>query len=97
MKKNLRSNVFKDKETADEVYKNLDQEKVKDVKKLYNEYAGKDESELKQKLFEMTRQGKEDGSLTDDAIDQMAKKIAPMLDGEKRSKLNSIVSMLKNN
>lgn len=97
MKKNLRSNVFKDKETADEVYKNLDQEKVKDVKKLYKEYAGKDESELKQKLFEMTRQGKEDGSLTDDAIDQMAKKIAPMLDGEKRSKLNSIVSMLKNN
>lgn len=101
MKKDLRSgfrsNVFKDEDKAKEIYKDLDQDKVRDVKKIYKEYAGKDEGELKERLFEMAKQGREDGSLNDDAIDNMAKRIAPMLDGEKREKLNSLIAMMKNN
>lgn len=95
MKKDLRSKVVNDPNKAKEVYKDIDQDKVKDVKKIYKEYAGKDEGELKQKLFEMAQKGKEDGSLNDDSIDQMAKRIAPMLDKDKQQKLNSLISMLK--
>lgn len=93
MKKDLRSSMKKDKD----IYREFDKDKVDDVKKIYNQYAGKDESELRQKLFEMAKQGREDGSLNDEVIDNMAKRIAPMLDGEKRQKLNSFIAMMKNN
>lgn len=97
MKKDLRSGLHKDMKEAEEIYKNMDKDKIKDVKKIYSEYAGKDEGELKQTLFDMAKKGREDGSLNDEQIDSMAKKIAPMLDSEKRAKLNSLISMLKNN
>lgn len=97
MKKDLRANLGVSKKPAEELYKDVDKGQVEDVKKLYSQYAGKDEGELKQKLLEMAKQGKEDGSLNDESIDNMAKKIAPMLDKEKQQKLNSLLSMLKNN
>lgn len=97
MKKDLRANLGVSKKPEEELYKDVDKGKVEDVKKLYSQYAGKDEGELKQKLMEMAKQGKEDGSLNDESIDNMAKKIAPMLDKEKQQKLNSLLSMLKNN
>lgn len=97
MKKDLRANLGVSKKPEEELYKDVDKGQVEDVKKLYSQYAGKDEGELKQKLLEMAKQGKEDGSLNDESIDNMAKKIAPMLDKEKQQKLNSLLSMLKNN
>lgn len=97
MKKDLRANLGVSKKPEEELYKDVDKGQVEDVKKIYSQYAGKDESELKQKLLEMAKQGKEDGSLNDESIDNMAKKIAPMLDKEKQQKLNSLLSMLKNN
>lgn len=93
MKKDLRSKAFKGKD----IYEGVDKDKVDDMKKLYNKYASKDEGELKAKLMEMTRQGRADGSLSNEQIDMMAKKIAPMLDGDKRQKLNSLIAMMKNN
>lgn len=97
MKKDLRANLGVSKKPEEDLYKDVDKGQVEDVKKLYSQYAGKDEGELKQKLMEMAKQGKEDGSLNDESIDNMAKKIAPMLDKEKQQKLNSLLSMLKNN
>lgn len=97
MKKDLRANLGVSKKPEEELYRDVDKERIEDVKKVYSQYAGKDEGELKQKLFEMAKQGKEDGSLNDESIDNMAKKIAPMLDKEKQQKLNSLLSMLKNN
>lgn len=93
MKKDLRSKVFKEKD----LYKDFDKDKVDDVKRIYNHYASKDEGELKTKLMEMTRKGQAEGSLSNEQIDSMAKKIAPMLDSEKRQKLNSLIAMMKNN
>ena len=92
MKKDLRSNMFGGNKN---VFKGMDDSKVEDAKRLYNRYAGKDENELKSTLLNMVQQGRDDGTLNNGEIDAMASKIAPMLDGKKREKLNSIIAMLK--
>ncbi|MBQ9624696.1 MAG: hypothetical protein IJR47_01180 [Clostridia bacterium] len=73
----------------------LNSSEANDIKRIYNEYAGKSESELREKLLQMTSKGKADGSLNNETIDNMANKIAPMLDPEKRARLNSIIAMMK--
>ena len=101
MKKDLRSKAFGAKEfngkSEQEVLKDIDKDKMNDVKKFYSQYAGKDEKELKSTLFDMAKKGREDGSLSDKEIDAMAQKLSPMLDSKKREKLNSLIAMMKNN
>ena len=65
------------------------------MKSMYEEFASKDESELKEKLAQLKQQGKQDGSLTNEKIDDMAKRIMPMLDKEKQEKLKGIINFIK--
>ena len=97
MKKDLRSAVLGNqaKQAGFDGFDPADKDKAETIKRMYDEYAGKDEKELYEKLFQMTKQGKKDGSLNNSDIDTMAQRIAPMLDDEKRARLNSIIDMLK--
>lgn len=65
------------------------------MKSMYEEFASKDESELKEKLAELKQQGKMNGSLTNEKIDDMAKRIMPMLDKEKQEKLKGLINFMK--
>ena len=65
------------------------------MKSMYDEFASKDESELKEKLAELKQQGKMNGSLTNEKIDDMAKRIMPMLDKEKQDKLKGLINFMK--
>lgn len=70
----------------------LEQE-LKDAAKKYD---GKNESELIGDIYARAREGKRNGTLTNEQIDAFYAQISPMLDHAKRKKLQKLVLQLKN-
>lgn len=96
MGKDLKSRKKVDVEQAKKTMDKMDPSELEKTKKIINQYAGKDETELKKQLLAMTQNGKQKGSLNDQQIDGMAQKLTPMLSAGQRKKLNGLIQMLKN-
>lgn len=67
-----------------------------EAKKIAQKYNGKNEGELKRDIFTRAAEGKRNGTLTNEQIDEFYRQFAPMLDSSKRKKLQKLIEQLKN-
>lgn len=65
------------------------------VTSLANKFDGKNQNELLMEIYKQAKQGKQNGTLTNEQLDGFAQMLAPFLDDKKRSMLNKIVAELK--
>lgn len=65
------------------------------AKRLAKQYDGASEGDMLKAIYAQALEGKRNGTLTNEQIDEFYKQIAPMLDGIKRKKLQKIVAELK--
>jgi hypothetical protein len=62
---------------------------------LAKAFSGKSEGQILQTIIAQAEQGKRNGTLTNDDLDNFYKTLAPLLDGFKRKKLAQIIHKLK--
>ena len=62
---------------------------------LAKAFNGKSEGQILQTIIAQAEQGKRDGTLTNDDLDNFYNTLAPLLDGFKRQKLRGIIQKLK--
>jgi hypothetical protein len=62
---------------------------------LAKAFNGKSEGQILQTIIAQAEQGKRNGTLTNDDLDNFYKTLAPLLDGFKRKKLAQIIHKLK--
>ncbi|MGN1060349.1 MAG: hypothetical protein ACI4QN_01315 [Candidatus Coproplasma sp.] len=58
-------------------------------------FYGKSQKDVWQTILAQAEQGKRDGTLTNEDLDNFYKTVYPLVDGVKRQKLKSIISKLK--
>lgn len=68
---------------------------IGNLEETIEQYQNKDEDELMGDLFDMVEQGREDGSFSEEMLDQFIQNVSPMLDSEQKKKLGNIANMLK--
>ncbi len=68
----------------------------KEVQNMAARYNGKNESVLIRDIYARAAEGKKNGTLTNEQIDEFYKQFAPMLDGVRRKKLQKLIAQLKN-
>lgn len=66
-----------------------------DIRRDYDKYAGKSESELTREMLKMAAQGKATGALTPEAIDDFVRRASPMLTPEQRKRLLELTGMIR--
>jgi len=75
----------------------IDEDNIRGVEETFAQYEGKSEDELMSDLEQVIKQGRKDGSFSDDMLDGFIQNVAPMLDDVQRQKLQSIAQMIKMN
>ena len=68
---------------------------MKEAERISKQYEGKSENDLLKAIYAQALEGKRNGTLTNEQIDEFVKKISPMLDGAKRKRLQKLVAELK--
>lgn len=58
-------------------------------------FYGKSQKDVWQTILAQAEQGKKDGTLTNEDLDNFYKTVYPLVDGVKRQKLKSIIAKLK--
>ena len=58
-------------------------------------FYGKSQKDVWQTILAQAEQGKRDGTLTNEDLDNFYRTVYPLVDGVKRQKFNSIISKLK--
>ena len=66
-----------------------------EVQKIAAQYNGKNEAVLTRDIFARAAEGKRNGTLTNEQIDEFYRQFAPMLDSVKRKKLKKLIDQLK--
>ncbi len=95
MKRSLRGQS-QQKENVNPNNLNARQKKQFDMlKSMAKNYEGKSENEILGEIKKTVEKGKSDGSLNDNKINEIAKQIAPMLNGDQKSKLDLLLKSLK--
>ena len=72
-----------------------DMNNINQMADMAKKYEGKSEDELKRELFKMTEQGRKDGSLNNEMLDNFYRSMTPVMNREQRQKLESLMKMLK--
>ena len=94
MKRTLRGS--KNSQIPDESKLNTEQKQQFDkIKGMAKKYENKNEGEILSELKKTVAQGKKDGSMSNEKIDEIARTIAPMLDEKQKAKLNMLMKTLK--
>lgn len=87
------------KEKAEKQAKNINQaekEKINEtVQDMAKKYDGKSEEELLADILKTAALGRKDGSVNFNELDNMTKRIAPMLNSGQQEKLNQIMNLIK--
>lgn len=92
MKRSLRGNA----KNISENNLNESQKKQFDtLKTMAKNYEGKSESEILGEIKKTVEKGKQDGSLNDNKINEIANQIAPMLNSQQKAKLDMLLKTLK--
>ena len=68
---------------------------AKDAEAFAKKYQGKSESEIADEIKKVAAQGKADGSLDMNQVENFAESLTPMLNREQKKKLEEIMRMLK--
>lgn len=93
MKRSLRNNS---KQNISESNLNENQKKQFDtLKSMAKNYEGKSENEILGEIKKTVAKGKQDGSLTDSKINEIAGQISPMLNAQQKAKLDILLKSLK--
>lgn len=93
MKRTLRGNASDKINT--ESLNNEQKHQLDKLKGMAKKYEGKSEGEILMDLSQAVKRGKQDGTLTDEKINNIASTIAPMLNKEQQNKLNMLMKTLK--
>ena len=75
----------------------VDNKDIRDVEKTIKEYEDKSEDELMGDLEKMIRNGREDGSFSNEMLDGFMQNVAPMMNAAQRKRLEEIARMIKMN
>lgn len=76
----------------------VDSIKDKDIKSVEDtiaKYENKSEGELMSDLERMVRQGRSNGSFSDEMLDSFIQNVSPMMNNEQRKKLRSLAEMMR--
>ncbi len=65
------------------------------INALVKAFSGKNEGEIWKNVLAQAEQGKRDGTLTNEDLDNFYTALSPLLDGFKRQKLKSVINKLK--
>lgn len=99
----MKSNLFDfGKEKLDDNEKKITEEELKEkatqknidvdsAKNIYDKYKDCSKEELLEKLHSVISNGKKDGSITNDKINQTVKQLSPFLNENQKNFLNSIL------
>ena len=74
---------------------NMDKNLYNMISALAGRFDGKSQSELIKSIYEEAKRGKENGTLTDQDIDNFVAMLSPLLDDKKRKLLHKIAVELK--
>ena len=74
-----------------------DQPSQEDIKKAAERYSGKSDAEMLGEIARAAKKGKEDGTFTNDKLDEFAANLSPMLNAEQRERLAKAIKMIKGN
>ena len=69
--------------------------KKDDLRKTAEEYAQKSDADLLTEIMNVASKGKKDGTLSDEELRSFAQNVAPMLTGEQRERLQSVLEMIR--
>ena len=69
---------------------------INSMEKTISHYENKSEGELMSDLERMIRDGRKNGTFSEDMLNSFIKNVSPMMDGAQRKKLDNIASKIKN-
>jgi hypothetical protein len=75
----------------------IDNEDISNLEATISQYENKSEDELMGDLQQMIKNGKEDGSFSNEMLDGFMKNVAPMLNKDQKKRLDEIARMIKMN
>lgn len=81
-------------QTPDKTEKTAE-EWISEAKKVAGKYEGRSENDMLKAIYAQAVEGKKNGTLTNEQIDAFYKQFSPMLDAQKRKRLQKIVEQLK--
>lgn len=67
----------------------------KNAMDMIKEYEGLSENDLMAKLLSSVQKGKQDGTFSEEMLNNFIQQASPMLNDEQRSKMSQIAQMLK--
>jgi ATP-dependent helicase YprA (DUF1998 family) len=71
-------------------------EDIQSMQDTISQYENKSENELMGDLEQAIRNGRSDGTFSDEMLEAFVKNVAPMMDSAQRKKLDGIAKMIKN-
>ena len=69
----------------------------KDLRKTAQEYGKKSDAELLSDIMRAAGEGRKNGTLSDQALDEFAANLSPMLNAEQKARLQSVLKIIKGN
>ncbi len=85
----------KDKKANDKIADNMDKNLYNLIGSLAGRFDGKSQSELIKAIYDEAKKGKQNGTLTNEEIDNFVNMLSPMLDDKKNKILYKIAKELK--
>ncbi len=95
MKRTLRSTKSSNKSFSENDLNTEQKQQFNKLKNMAKQYEGKSDGEILKDLSKAVEQGKKDGSLTNEKIDNIASTIAPMLNSQQKAKLQQLMNTIK--
>ncbi len=74
----------------------VDNGDIQNMQDTISKYESKNENELMGDLEQAIKNGKKDGSFSNEMLESFVKNVSPMMDAAQRKKLDSITKMIKN-
>jgi hypothetical protein len=74
----------------------VNESELRSMEDTIAQYENKSEGELMGDLEKMIRDGRRNGTFSDDMLDSFIKNVSPMMDGAQKKKLESITRKIKN-
>ncbi|MBO4472908.1 MAG: hypothetical protein J5765_03775 [Clostridia bacterium] len=66
-----------------------------DIRKTAERYSGKSDAELLGEIVNAAKKEKQDGTYSDDKIDDFVRAVTPMLNAEQRDRLEKAIKLIK--
>ena len=81
------------KQQKNTAYQNADQQE--NLRKTAEAYRNKSDDELLNDIIKTVTQGKQDGSFSEEGLQQFIKNVSPMLNQEQIERLNHVIEIIR--